>query len=60
MKVIISDNYCNDCVSERLYRQNLTEKEARAMAVDRNREDPDGAEYYQAVADDYELYEFKP
>ena len=60
MKVIISDNYGRDYVSDRLYRQNLTESEAREMAVDRNREDIDGPEYYEAVEDDYELFEFKP
>jgi hypothetical protein len=60
MKVIISDNFCRDYISDRPYRQNLTEKEAKDMAIDKNREDPEGAEYYRAVPDNHELFECKP
>ena len=56
MKVIATDNFDRDLVSDKLVQENLTREDANAEADRLNARGDSRSEYwYMAVADDYKL-----
>jgi len=61
MKVIGTDNFCRDDVSDFLVKAELTEEEADSMVTELNSKSGDmGPTYYKAVEDGYRLYIWEP
>lgn len=57
-KVILTDNYDRETVSDKLIKDNLTQEEAETLATEMNAGVwEDGPDYYKAVEDSYELWD---
>ncbi len=61
MRVIMTDNFDRENVSDSIVAENLNEFYAELIAKLLNGKGDDYTqEYYKAVADDYKLYQFEP